>query len=138
MVVACRSARLPLEQWTDHVRTVMDAAGSKRGALLGHADGSQMAMLFAATYPERTSRRWYGRYERLAMGPRAITARQAAYLERDLRGVLPGIVANTAHSEVLVSSTVKDLVAGSGLRFVDRGVHSLHGVPGEWRLFAVA
>ena len=40
-------------------------------------------------------------------------------------------------SEVLVSSTVKDLVAGSSLRFVDRGVHNLHGVPGEWRLFAV-
>lgn len=39
--------------------------------------------------------------------------------------------------EVLVSSTVKDLVAGSGLRFEDRGVHVLKGVPGEWRLFAV-
>jgi pimeloyl-ACP methyl ester carboxylesterase len=39
--------------------------------------------------------------------------------------------------EILVSSTVKDLVAGSGLRFQDRGVHSLRGVPGEWRLFAV-
>jgi pimeloyl-ACP methyl ester carboxylesterase len=40
--------------------------------------------------------------------------------------------------EVLVSSTVKDLVAGSGLQFHDRGVHALKGVPGEWRLFAVA
>jgi class 3 adenylate cyclase len=39
--------------------------------------------------------------------------------------------------EVLVSSTVKDLVAGSGLEFKDRGVHTLRGVPGEWRLFAV-
>jgi class 3 adenylate cyclase len=39
--------------------------------------------------------------------------------------------------EVLVSSTVRDLVAGSGLRFVDRGVHVLKGIPGEWRLFAV-
>ena len=39
--------------------------------------------------------------------------------------------------EVVVSSTVKDLVAGSGLRFVDRGTHDLRGVPGEWRLFAV-
>ena len=37
--------------------------------------------------------------------------------------------------EVLVSSTVKDLVAGSGLQFEDRGVHTLKGVPGEWRLF---
>ncbi|MGH3078310.1 MAG: adenylate/guanylate cyclase domain-containing protein [Gaiellaceae bacterium] len=39
--------------------------------------------------------------------------------------------------EVLVSSTVKDLVAGSGLEFEDRGVHELKGVPGEWRLYAV-
>jgi pimeloyl-ACP methyl ester carboxylesterase len=39
--------------------------------------------------------------------------------------------------EVLVSSTVRDLVAGSGLRFHDRGAHALKGVPGEWRLFAV-
>lgn len=42
-----------------------------------------------------------------------------------------------APSEVLVSSTVKDLVAGSGLRFADRGSHALKGVPGEWRLYAV-
>ena len=40
--------------------------------------------------------------------------------------------------EVLVSSTVKDLVAGSGLSFQDRGIQSLKGIPGEWRLFAVA
>ena len=39
--------------------------------------------------------------------------------------------------EVLVSSTVKDLVAGSGLLFQDRGLHVLKGIPGEWRLFAV-
>lgn len=40
--------------------------------------------------------------------------------------------------EVLVSSTVRDLVAGSGIRFEDRGQHRLKGVPGEWSLFAVA
>jgi pimeloyl-ACP methyl ester carboxylesterase len=40
--------------------------------------------------------------------------------------------------EVLTSSTVKDLVAGSGLRFEDRGSHELKGVPGQWRLYAVA
>jgi class 3 adenylate cyclase len=39
--------------------------------------------------------------------------------------------------EVLVSNTVKDLVAGSGLTFTERGVHALKGVPGEWPLFAV-
>jgi class 3 adenylate cyclase len=39
--------------------------------------------------------------------------------------------------EVLVSSTVKDLVAGSGIQFEDRGAHTLKGVPGTWNLFAV-
>jgi class 3 adenylate cyclase len=41
-------------------------------------------------------------------------------------------------NEVLVSSTLRDLVIGSGLEFEDRGAHQLKGVPGEWRLFAVA
>jgi class 3 adenylate cyclase/pimeloyl-ACP methyl ester carboxylesterase len=40
--------------------------------------------------------------------------------------------------EVLVSSTVKDLVAGSPIEFAERGVHELKGIPGEWRLFAVS
>jgi class 3 adenylate cyclase len=40
--------------------------------------------------------------------------------------------------EVLVSRTVKDLVAGSGFDFSDRGEHELKGVPGTWRVFAVA
>jgi class 3 adenylate cyclase len=38
---------------------------------------------------------------------------------------------------VLVSSTVRDVVSGSGLAFDDRGVHALKGVDGEWRLYAV-
>ena len=46
-------------------------------------------------------------------------------------------VASLAHpGEVLVSHTVKDLVAGSGIRFESRGTHALRGVPGEWPLFA--
>ena len=40
--------------------------------------------------------------------------------------------------EVLVSSTVRDLVAGSGLAFAERGVHRLKGVPGAWKLYAAA
>jgi class 3 adenylate cyclase/pimeloyl-ACP methyl ester carboxylesterase len=40
-------------------------------------------------------------------------------------------------NEVLVSSTLRDLVIGSGLEFEERGAHELKGVPGEWRLFAV-
>ena len=47
------------------------------------------------------------------------------------------VAALAGPSQVLVSSTVRDLVAGSGLQFVDRGEHSLKGVPGQWRIFAV-
>ena len=47
------------------------------------------------------------------------------------------IAATAGPRELLVSSTVKDLVAGSGIAFDDRGAHELRGVPGEWRLFAV-
>jgi pimeloyl-ACP methyl ester carboxylesterase len=47
------------------------------------------------------------------------------------------VASHAQPGEVLVSSTVKDLVAGSGLAFEDRGAHELKGIPGEWRLYAV-
>jgi class 3 adenylate cyclase len=46
------------------------------------------------------------------------------------------VAALASAGEVLVSQTVKDLVAGSGLRLEDRGLRTLKGIPGEWRLFA--
>ena len=46
------------------------------------------------------------------------------------------IMAKAEPGSVIVSSTVKDLVAGSGLNFQDLGVHQLKGVPGEWKLFS--
>jgi class 3 adenylate cyclase len=62
-------------------------------------------------------------------------------IDDDVGGIAVHIGARVAAlaraSEVLVSSTVKDLVAGSGLRFADRGNRSLKGVPGEWHLYAV-
>ena len=47
------------------------------------------------------------------------------------------VAAQAGPGEVLVSSTVKDLVAGSGIRFRDRGVVELKGIPGDWRLYSV-
>ena len=62
-------------------------------------------------------------------------------IDDDVGGIAVHIGARVASlagaSEVLVSSTVKDLVAGSGLRFGDRGSQSLKGVPGEWHIYAV-
>jgi class 3 adenylate cyclase len=58
-----------------------------------------------------------------------------------VRGITVHIGARLADKaeggEVLVSSTLKDAVAGSGIRFADRGSHMLKGIPGEWNLFAV-
>jgi len=63
-------------------------------------------------------------------------------IDRKVGGIAVNIGARVAAEadpgEVLVSSTVKDLVAGSGIEFRDRGTAELKGVPGEWRLFAVA
>ena len=57
----------------------------------------------------------------------------------DVAGIAVAIGARVgaiaAPSEILVSSTVKDLVVGSGLRFNDHGIHELKGVPGEWHLY---
>ncbi|RZL86943.1 MAG: adenylate/guanylate cyclase domain-containing protein [Variovorax sp.] len=47
------------------------------------------------------------------------------------------VASQASPNEILVSGTVKDLVAGSGMAFQDRGVHSLRGVPGQWHLYAV-
>jgi pimeloyl-ACP methyl ester carboxylesterase/DNA-binding winged helix-turn-helix (wHTH) protein len=52
-------------------------------------------------------------------------------------GTAAQVAMHAAGGEVLVSRTVKDLVAGSGVRFEDRGEHALRGVPGEWRLYSV-
>lgn len=65
---------------------------------------------------------------------------------QDIAGKIGGIAAIigarirelAAPGEVLVSSTVRDLVTGSGLTFDDRGTHTLKGVPGEWRVFAAS
>jgi pimeloyl-ACP methyl ester carboxylesterase/class 3 adenylate cyclase len=48
------------------------------------------------------------------------------------------VMALAQPGEVLVSSTVRDLVSGSGLTFAERGTHRLKGIPGEWKLFAAA
>jgi class 3 adenylate cyclase len=47
------------------------------------------------------------------------------------------VAAKAGASEILVSQTVKDLTAGSGIEYMDAGEHELKGVPGTWRLFRV-
>ena len=138
---------LSAESWTDDTRTVLQAVGSERTAMFGHAEGGRMAMLFAATFPERTSglvlldsfarrvrdhdypcgvpeellprffeffdagwgngghlstvapsvaqdqrfREWYGRYQRLTMGPTQATSGYRNTFKFEVRAVLPAI-----------------------------------------------
>jgi len=62
-------------------------------------------------------------------------------MDHDIGGIavhIGSLMASTAEAgQILVSSTVRDLVAGSGIRFADRGKHALKGVPDAWRPFAV-
>jgi class 3 adenylate cyclase len=63
-------------------------------------------------------------------------------IDDDVGGIAVHIAARVgalaAAGEVLVTSTVKDLVAGSGITFEDRGAQQLKGIPDEWRLYAAA
>jgi class 3 adenylate cyclase len=138
---------LSAESWTDDTRTVLQAVSSERAAMFGHAEGGRMAMLFAATFPERTSalvlldsfarrvrdhdypwgvpeeflprlfelfdagwgngghlstiapsvaqdqrfREWYGRYQRLAMGPTQAANGYRNAFKFEVRAVLSAI-----------------------------------------------
>lgn len=82
-----------------------------------------------------------------AVGALGIEIRSGLHTgEVELRGLDVGgigvhiaarVMGESGPGETVVSSTVKDLVVGSGIEFDDRGAHQLKGVPGEWRLFAV-
>jgi class 3 adenylate cyclase len=62
--------------------------------------------------------------------------------DQDVHGIAVHIGARVGAragpGEVLVSGTVKDLTAGSGIGFADRGTHELKGVPDEWRLYTAS
>jgi class 3 adenylate cyclase len=84
------------------------------------------------------------RDEARSLGLEVRAGLHAGEIERrgaDVGGIAVHIGARVASlagpGEVLVSGTVRDLVAGSGIAFADRGVHALKGVPDEWRVFAV-
>ena len=95
-----------LDTRMDDVRAVMDATGCGRAAILGASEGAPMAMLFAATYPERTRAlvlyggyahftQWWARFERLSASPTAAAALARMNAEIDVRGVLAAISAPT-------------------------------------------
>ncbi len=132
-----------LEERMDDVRAVMDAAGVERAALLGHVDGAAMAILFQR--PARAIR--CACAIRDAVTSLGLEIRVGLHtgecdvVDGKLAGLAVAVGARVAAQaeagEVLVSGTVKDLVAGSGIGFDAHGVRELKGL-GEWPLYAVS
>ena len=132
-----------------HWKELLERHGATVRALLARYRGTEVKTMgdgFLATFdgPARAVRCAQGICE--AVKPLGLEVRAGCHtgeielMGADVGGIAVHIGARVGAlakpSEVLVSSTVKDLVAGSGLRFTDRGEHELKGVPGSWRLYA--
>ena len=139
-------ARLGDRRWRDlledHYRVARREIERQRGreikstgdGLLATFDGPARAIRCAAAIRDRVLP--------LGLEVRAgLHTGEVELLGQDVGGIAVHIGARVAAtagaSEVLVSSTVKDLVAGSGLQFEERGAHTLKGVPGTWTLYAL-
>jgi class 3 adenylate cyclase len=141
-----RLAELGDRRWRDvleeHFRLIRRELARHRGrevkttgdGLLATFDGPARAIRCASAIRDGT--------RQLGIEIRAgLHTGEVEVLEQDLGGIAihtgARVVAEAGPGEVLVSSTVRDLVAGSGIGVDDRGVHTLKGIPGEWRLFRV-
>ena len=138
--VGDRRWRELLEHHHALVRTQLSAYGGREVKTMGDGflatfDGPARAIRCACTISERSSAE--------GIDVRAgVHTGECELIGDDVGGMAVHIgarvSAQAAAGEVLVSGTVKDLVVGSGIEFVDRGSHTLKGVPGEWRLLAVS
>jgi len=141
-----RAAELGDRRWRDlsdaHDRLVRDQLARFRGrevkalgdGFLATFDGPARAIRCACAIRDRS--------RELDLPVRAgLHTGECEVADGDVRGIAVHIAARVGAladgEEVLVSSTVRDLVAGSGIEFADRGAHRLKGVPDDWRLFAV-
>ena len=142
-----KAAELGDRDW----RALLDAHDAVVRSQLGRFRGREVKTVgdgFLATFdgPQRAVRCAVA--VRDAVAPLGVEVRAGLHTgECELRGDDVGgiavhigarVSALAGPGEILVSGTLRDLVVGSGLMFEDRGGHELKGVPGEWRLFAVA
>jgi pimeloyl-ACP methyl ester carboxylesterase len=141
-----RAAELGDRRWKEllhrHNTLVRNELGRFRGRELSTAGDSFLASFDGPARAIACSASIRDQVRRLGLEIRA--GLHAGELELDgseIRGIAvhtgARVAAKAGPGEVLASSTVRDLVAGSGLEFADRGTHELKGVPGEWRLYAV-
>jgi class 3 adenylate cyclase len=135
------------QRWTDLLAAYGDAADravhTHGGRLVDRTGDGLMAAFEGPVNAVRAAQRIQAAAEELGVRARA-GVHMGEVVERAgaLRGIAvhlaARVMANAAGGEVLVSETVKDIVAGSGLRFEDRGTHQLKGIEEPRRLFAVA
>jgi class 3 adenylate cyclase len=133
-------------RWRDllaeHNRIVRDQLDRYRGREVKTTGDGFLAIFDGPARAIRCGEAISSAVRTLNIGVRAgVHTGEVKLAEHDLDGIAVHIAARVSAraeaDEVLVSSTVKDLVVGSGIAFEDRGPHALKGVPGQWQLFAV-
>jgi class 3 adenylate cyclase len=139
-----RAAELGDRQWRDilanHHRIVRTELQSFRGREIDTAGDGFFATFDGPARGIRCACAIRDEVKSLGLAIRAgLHTGECELMDDKVSGIAVHIGARVAQmaetNEVLVSSTVKDLVAGSGLDFNDRGTHMLKGVPGEWHLY---
>jgi class 3 adenylate cyclase len=141
-----RAAELGDERWCELLGNFYAVLRKELTAFRGHeVNTAGDGMLATFDGPARAIK--CARTLREKMRPLGLRVRTGLHtgecelIDDEIGGIAVHIAARVASlaesDEVLVSSTVRDLVAGSGLQFADRGTHNLKGVPGDWRLFVV-
>jgi pimeloyl-ACP methyl ester carboxylesterase len=141
-----RAAELGDRRWREllerHQSDVRRELGRYRGREIDTAGDGFLAAFDGPARAIQCAREIVKGVRQLGISVRAgLHTGECETLGRKLGGIAVHIGARVSGQagpgEVLVSSTVKDLVAGSGIQFEDRGAHTLKGVPGTWNLFAV-
>ena len=142
-----RAVELGDRRWRDlletHHQTVQREIARFRGRALDSSGDGMFASFDGPARGIQCARSIIESLETIGLGVRAgLHTGECERVGDKLGGIAVHIGARVAAQadagEVLVSRTVRDLVAGSGIEFRDRGVAELKGVPGEWQLFAVA
>jgi class 3 adenylate cyclase len=140
------AARLGDRRWRElverHDATVRHELNVHRGREIKTLGDGFLATFDGPARAIRCARALRDRLAELGIQLRAgVHTGEVEVIGNDVGGIAVNIGARigttAAAGEVLVSSTVKELVVGSGLEFKDRGAHDLKGVPGSWRLFAL-
>src|SRR4051812_39645048 len=140
------AAELGDRRWREvlegHQRIVRDALGRFAGREVKSTGDGFLATFDGPARAVRCAEAVVGASAAAGVNVRAgLHAGECEVMGTDIGGIAVHIAARVSAlagpGEVLVSRTVKDLVAGSGLAFGDRGAHTLKGVPDEWQLYAV-